>query len=46
MSLHWRAINATPEEIALFDASHDSMTGGFSGTFEQLTAYLAKAQQR
>jgi uncharacterized protein YndB with AHSA1/START domain len=45
MTLRWRAINATPEEIAMFDASHESMKGGFSGTFEQLTAYLAKIQQ-
>lgn len=45
MHLTWRAINATQEERDLFDASHDSMKGGFSGTFEQLTAYLAKIQQ-
>ena len=44
MHLTWRAINATQEERDLFDASHDSMNGGFSGTFEQLTAYLAKIQ--
>jgi len=44
MTLRWRPINATPEEIAMFDASHESMTGGFSGTFEQLTAYLAAIQ--
>jgi uncharacterized protein YndB with AHSA1/START domain len=44
MTLRWRAINATPEEIAMFDASHESMKGGFSGTFEQLTAYLARIQ--
>ena len=41
-----RAINATQEERDLFDASHDSMTMGFNGTLEQLTAYLAKLQSK
>ena len=44
MHLTWRAINATQEERDLFDASHESMTMGFNGTLEQLTAYLAKVQ--
>jgi uncharacterized protein YndB with AHSA1/START domain len=39
-----RAINATEGERDLFDASHDSMTTGFSGTLGQLTAYVAKIQ--
>ena len=35
-------INATPEERAVFKAGHASMQMGFSGTFMQLDAYLAK----
>lgn len=35
-------INATPEERAVFKAGHSSMQMGFSGTFLQLDAYLAK----
>jgi uncharacterized protein YndB with AHSA1/START domain len=42
----WRPYNATAEEQATFDAGHDSMRGGWSGTMEQLAAYLAKTQQK
>ena len=30
----------------LFDAAHDGMTMGFTGTFEQLDAYLAKVTRQ
>lgn len=35
-------INATPEERAVFKASHASMQMGFGGTYMQLDAYLAR----
>lgn len=35
-------INATDEEVAAFIANKDSMQQGFTGTFDQLDAYLAK----
>lgn len=41
-TVRWSPHNATDEERAIFDASHASMTGGWSGTLEQLEAYLAK----
>ena len=43
-TINWRAHNATPEEQAIFDAGHDSMRGGWGGTFEVLAGYLAKVQ--
>lgn len=36
----WSPYNATPEEQATFDAGHASMTGGWSGTMENLENYL------
>ena len=36
-------LNPTPEERATFDGGHDSMKNGWTGTMEQLAAYLAKA---
>lgn len=44
-TIRWSAHNAKPEEQQVFDASHDSMTQGWSGTMEQLEAYLAKAKR-
>jgi uncharacterized protein YndB with AHSA1/START domain len=44
-TVRWQTLNATPEEQATFD-SHQSrvgMTNGWTGTMEQLEAYLAKA---
>lgn len=38
----WSPHNATEEERKTFDAGHQSMNGGWSGTFEVLEAYLAK----
>lgn len=34
-------INASAAELAAFESMHDSMTGGWSGTLEQLAAFLA-----
>jgi uncharacterized protein YndB with AHSA1/START domain len=39
----WSPYNASDAERAAFDASHASMTGGWSGTLEQLEAYLKGA---
>jgi uncharacterized protein YndB with AHSA1/START domain len=41
-TVSWRAYNATDEEVAIFNGSHASMQQGWSGTMEQLQAYLAK----
>jgi len=43
LTLEWLPFNATPEEIATFEAGRAGMTQGWSGTFEQFIAYLAKA---
>lgn len=45
LALRWSAYNASPEEAALFAASHASMTGGWTGTMEQLEDFLAEAQK-
>jgi hypothetical protein len=42
--VRWAAHNATPEEQKVFDTSHDGMIQGWSGTMEQLEAYLAKTR--
>jgi uncharacterized protein YndB with AHSA1/START domain len=43
ITLRSSAYNATEEERATFKAGHASMKGGFTGTFDQLAAYLATA---
>jgi uncharacterized protein YndB with AHSA1/START domain len=43
-TVRWSTRNATAEEQKTFDEGHASMTGGWSGTMEQLEAYLAKVQ--
>jgi uncharacterized protein YndB with AHSA1/START domain len=40
LNLECLPFEATPEEIATFDAGHESMAQGWSGTFKQLEAYL------
>lgn len=40
--IHWTPIHETPESRAMFAENHDSMRGGWGGTFEQLEAYLAE----
>ncbi|MEI9804501.1 MAG: SRPBCC domain-containing protein [Pseudolabrys sp.] len=42
-TVHWSPYNPTDEERKTFDAGHDSMTKGWSGTLEQLEAYLPRA---
>jgi uncharacterized protein YndB with AHSA1/START domain len=44
VTLRAAAYQATDEERATFKAGHASMQGGFSGTFDQLEAYLAEAK--
>jgi uncharacterized protein YndB with AHSA1/START domain len=44
VTIRWQAYNATAEEQATFDAGHDSMRGGWGGTFDQLATYLATAR--
>lgn len=41
LTLRWSPLNASAEEQQTFDAAHDSMRGGWGGTFERLDAYLA-----
>jgi uncharacterized protein YndB with AHSA1/START domain len=43
VTLRWSPLNATVEEQKTFDAAHDGMRGGWSGTFERLEAYLQTA---
>lgn len=42
-TVRWAPYNATEVEVKTFDSNRISMTQGWSGTFEQLEAYLAKA---
>jgi uncharacterized protein YndB with AHSA1/START domain len=42
-TVRWVPINATEEERKTFDAAHEGMKQGWTGTFDQLAAYLAKA---
>jgi uncharacterized protein YndB with AHSA1/START domain len=43
-TVRWSTHNATPEEQKTFDEGHGSMNQGWSGTMDQLEAYLAKAK--
>ncbi len=43
-TIRWLPFNATEEERKTFDAAHEAMKQGWSGTFDQLAAYLSKAQ--
>ncbi len=43
LTLSWSPINATEEERKTFEAAHDSMQGGWTGSFERLAAYFAGA---
>lgn len=42
-TVRWTTHNATEEEQKTFEAGRDSMRMGWTGTMEQLEAYLAKA---
>ncbi len=41
ITLTWTPVDATPEEEAMFASMMESMTGGWSGSFEKLDAFLA-----
>jgi uncharacterized protein YndB with AHSA1/START domain len=41
VTVEWVPIEASDTELRAFDQGRDSMTQGWGGTFEQLTAYLA-----
>ena len=43
LTVKWKPLNATEVERKTFDSAHGGMQQGWSGTFEQLAAYLAKA---
>jgi uncharacterized protein YndB with AHSA1/START domain len=43
-TVRWAPYEATAEELQAFEAGRPSMTQGWSGTMDQLAAYLAKAQ--
>jgi uncharacterized protein YndB with AHSA1/START domain len=40
LRLTWAPINATAEEITTFESGMAGMTDGWTGTFDQLDAYL------
>lgn len=42
VTVEWVPIDATPEEEAFFAGMMESMNGGWSGSFDQLDAYLAQ----
>ncbi|HWD92746.1 MAG TPA: SRPBCC domain-containing protein [Verrucomicrobiae bacterium] len=42
-TVHWVPWNATDAECKTFDAAHEGMKQGWTGTFDQLAAYLALA---
>lgn len=42
-TVRWTPFDATGEERKTFDAGHASMTGGWTGTMDQLAAYLKTA---
>lgn len=41
VTVRWSPHNSTSEEIAAFDAGRQSMTGGWTGTFDQCIGYIA-----
>jgi uncharacterized protein YndB with AHSA1/START domain len=43
LEIRWSVWNGTEEEHRTFDGAHAGMTQGWSGTFEQLAAYLTRA---
>ena len=42
ITIKWLPLDAPAEERKTFDGARDSMTQGWTGTFEQLVEYLAK----
>jgi len=43
LTIRWSPLNADETERATFAAAHPSMQQGWTGTLDQLAAYLAKA---
>lgn len=43
IDITWSALESTPDELAVFNASFASMAQGCNGTFDQLEAYLAQS---
>lgn len=41
LTLRWTPIEATPEALEMFVSQMASMTGGWSGSFDELAEYLA-----
>ena len=46
VTINWTPIDATAAERKTFDAAREGMKGGWGGTFEQLSTYLAEIQAR
>ena len=44
ITISWRPYNSDEAGNRAFDAGRPSMTGGFSGVFQKLEAYLARLQ--
>ncbi len=42
ITIRWSPLHATEQETATFDGAHEGMKMGWSGTFEQLEAYLSQ----
>lgn len=45
VTVRWIPLNATEAEINVFEAGRNGMEMGWTGTFEQLAAYLAKEKR-
>lgn len=43
LTIHWVPLNPTEAERKTFEAGHDSMQQGWTGTLDQLAAYLVRA---
>jgi uncharacterized protein YndB with AHSA1/START domain len=43
VTVRWLPLNPSDEERATFDAGHESMKQGWTGTFDQLEEHLAKS---
>jgi uncharacterized protein YndB with AHSA1/START domain len=46
LTLRWSPLDAGEDEQKTFDAAHDSMRGGWAGSFDQLAAYLDRVTRR
>ncbi len=45
VTLTWSPLDADDKERKTFDSAHDSMSGGWGGSFDQLAAYLLRAAE-